>query len=153
MYFSTRHSAGPIQCPDSCIFRCCLSLTAKESCQKRDGDRLGFPVFPLEWHDPKSGEISSGYREKGYLPDAVVNFLALLGWNPGDDTEIMSMDELIKKFSFDHCSRAGAKFAFEKANGSTIHTFKRSQMKSLLSCSCLCLPKKVSTQQTSPPTI
>ena len=81
---------------------------------KRDGDKLGFPVFPLEWHDPKSGEISSGYREKGYLPEAVVNFLALLGWNPGDDTEIMNMDELIAKFSLDHCSKAGAKFAFEK---------------------------------------
>lgn len=81
---------------------------------KRDGDKLGFPVFPLEWHDPKSGEISSGYREKGYLPEAVVNFLALLGWNPGDDTEIMSMDELIGKFSFDHCSKAGAKFDYKK---------------------------------------
>ena len=65
---------------------------------KRDGDRLGFPVFPLEWHDPKSGEISSGYRESGYLPEAVINFLALLGWNPGNDQEVMSMDELIKLF-------------------------------------------------------
>ena len=81
---------------------------------KRDGDKLGFPVFPLEWHDPKSGEISSGYREKGYLPEAVVNFLALLGWNPGDDSELMSMDELISKFSFDHCSKSGAKFDFKK---------------------------------------
>ena len=86
----------------------------KGKLSKRDGDRLGFPVFPLEWHDPKSGDISSGYRESGYLPEAVVNFLALLGWNPGDDTEVMSMDELIEKFSFKHCSRAGAKFAFEK---------------------------------------
>lgn len=91
-----------------------LKPDGKGKLSKRDGDRLGFPVFPLEWHDPKSGEISSGYREKGYLPEAVVNFLALLGWNPGDDTEIMSMDELIKKFSLDHCSKAGAKFAFEK---------------------------------------
>ncbi|MDO4335694.1 MAG: glutamate--tRNA ligase [Bacteroidales bacterium] len=81
---------------------------------KRDGDKLGFPVFPLEWHDPASGEVSSGYREKGYLPEAVVNFLALLGWNPGDDSEIMSMDELISKFSFDHCSKAGAKFDYKK---------------------------------------
>ena len=81
---------------------------------KRDGDKLGFPVFPLEWHDPKSGEISSGYREKGYLPEAVVNFLALLGWNPGDDTEMMSMDELIAKFSFAHCSKSGAKFDYQK---------------------------------------
>ncbi len=82
---------------------------------KRDGDKLGFPVFPLEWHDPKSGEVSSGYRERGYLPQAVVNFLALLGWNPGDDTELMDMDELTRKFSFDHCSKAGAKFDYQKA--------------------------------------
>lgn len=81
---------------------------------KRDGDKLGFPVFPLEWHDPKSGEISSGYREKGYLPEAVVNFLALLGWNPGDDSELMDMKELVSKFSFDHCSKAGAKFDYQK---------------------------------------
>ena len=81
---------------------------------KRDGDKLGFPVFPLEWHDPKSGDVSSGYREQGYLPEAVVNFLALLGWNPGDDSEVMSMDELISKFSFDHCSKSGAKFDYNK---------------------------------------
>ena len=91
-----------------------LKPDGKGKLSKRDGDRLGFPVFPLEWHDPKSGEISSGYRESGYLPEAVVNFLALLGWNPGDDTEVMNMDELIAKFSLDHCSKAGAKFAFEK---------------------------------------
>ncbi len=81
---------------------------------KRDGDKLGFPVFPLEWHDPKTGDVSSGYREKGYLPEAVVNFLALLGWNPGDDTELMDMDTLIQKFSFEHCSKAGAKFDYKK---------------------------------------
>ena len=91
-----------------------LKPDGKGKLSKRDGDRLGFPVFPLEWHDPKSGEISSGYRESGYLPQAVINFLTLLGWNPGDDQEIMSMDELISKFSFEHCSKAGAKFDFEK---------------------------------------
>lgn len=91
-----------------------LKPDGKGKLSKRDGDRLGFPVFPLEWHDPKSGEISSGYREAGYLPQAVVNFLALLGWNPGDDTEIMSMQQLIEKFSLDHCSKSGAKFDFEK---------------------------------------
>jgi glutamyl-tRNA synthetase len=91
-----------------------LKPDGKGKLSKRDGDRLGFPVFPLEWHDPKSGEISSGYRESGYLPEAVVNFLALLGWNPGDDTEFMSMQELIEKFSLDHCSKSGAKFDFEK---------------------------------------
>lgn len=81
---------------------------------KRDGDKLGFPVFPLEWHDPKSDDVSSGYREQGYLPEAVVNFLALLGWNPGDDSEVMSMQELIDKFSFEHCSKSGAKFDYKK---------------------------------------
>lgn len=100
--------------PDFVHLPLLLKPDGKGKLSKRDGDRLGFPVFPLEWHDPKSGEISSGYREKGYLPEAVVNFLALLGWNPGDDTEIMNMDELIAKFSLDHCSKAGAKFAFEK---------------------------------------
>jgi glutamyl-tRNA synthetase len=81
---------------------------------KRDGDRLGFPVFPLEWRDPKSGEVSSGYRESGYLPEAVVNFLALLGWSPGNDRELMSMDELIRLFDLNHCSKSGAKFDYEK---------------------------------------
>lgn len=91
-----------------------LKPDGKGKLSKRDGDRLGFPVFPLEWHDPASGAVSAGYRESGYLPEAVINFLALLGWNPGDDTEIMSMEELIEKFSFDHCSRSGAKFAYDK---------------------------------------
>ena len=81
---------------------------------KRDGDRLGFPVFPLEWHDPKTGEISSGYRESGYLPEAVINFLALLGWNPGNDQEIMSLEELVNLFNLSHCSKAGAKFDYKK---------------------------------------
>lgn len=81
---------------------------------KRDGDRLGFPVFPLEWHDPKTGEVSSGYRESGYLPEAVINFLALLGWNPGTEQEILSMDELIRLFDLHRCSKAGAKFDYEK---------------------------------------
>ncbi|MCR5314254.1 MAG: glutamate--tRNA ligase [Bacteroidaceae bacterium] len=82
---------------------------------KRDGDKLGFPVFPLEWHDPKSGEISSGYREKGYLPEAVINFLALLGWNPGNDQELMSLDDMVKLFDLSKCSKNGAKFDYVKA--------------------------------------
>ena len=81
---------------------------------KRDGDRLGFPVFPLEWHDPKSGAVSSGFRESDYLPEAVINFLALLGWNPGDDVELMSMEELVKKFDLSKCSKAGARFDYKK---------------------------------------
>ncbi len=82
---------------------------------KRDGDRLGFPVFPLEWKDPKTQEISSGYRESGYLPEAVINFLAFLGWNPGTEQEIFSLEELIREFSFERCSKSGAKFDYEKA--------------------------------------
>lgn len=82
---------------------------------KRDGDRLGFPVFPLDWHDPKSGEISSGYRERGYFPEAVVNILALLGWNPGTEQEILSMDDLIRLFNIGHISKNGAKFNVDKA--------------------------------------
>jgi glutamyl-tRNA synthetase len=81
---------------------------------KRDGDRLGFPVFPLQWEDPKTKEISSGYRENGYLPEAVINFLALLGWNPGNDQEILSINELIELFSLERCSKSGAKFDYKK---------------------------------------
>lgn len=81
---------------------------------KRDGDRLGFPVFPLEWKDPKTGEISSGYREAGYLPEAVLNFLALLGWNPGNDQEVMSLEEMVKLFDLKRCSKSGAKFDYKK---------------------------------------
>ena len=81
---------------------------------KRDGDRLGFPVFPLEWKDPKTADVSSGYREAGYFPEAVINFLALLGWNSGTEQEIFSMDELIQLFSLDRVSKSGAKFDYEK---------------------------------------
>lgn len=82
---------------------------------KRDGDRLGFPVFPLQWTDPKTGEISSGYRESGYMPEAVVNLLALLGWNPGNNLELMSLTEMVDLFSLDRVSKHGAKFDQNKA--------------------------------------
>ena len=81
---------------------------------KRDGDRLGFPVFPLEWTDPSNGEVSSGYKEKGYYPEAFVNMLALLGWNPGTEQELFSMEELIHAFTMDHVHKAGARFDPEK---------------------------------------
>lgn len=81
---------------------------------KRDGDRLGFPVFPLEWIDPKTNDISSGYREQGYFPEAVVNFLALLGWHGSSDKELFTMGELIHEFSLDRVSKSGAKFDYEK---------------------------------------
>ncbi|HEU4496092.1 MAG TPA: glutamate--tRNA ligase [Flavobacterium sp.] len=81
---------------------------------KRDGDKLGFPVFPLEWKDPESGETSSGYREKGFLPAAVINFLALLGWSPGTDQELFALDELVSLFDLGRVHKAGAKFDPEK---------------------------------------
>jgi len=81
---------------------------------KRDGDKMGFPVFPLDWTDPTTGEKSSGYREKGFFPEAVVNFLALLGWNDGTDQELFSLEELAEKFDLNRVHKAGAKFDPEK---------------------------------------
>ncbi len=81
---------------------------------KRDGDRLGFPVFPLQWRDPETGNISSGYREQGYFPEAFVNMLALLGWNPGTEQEIFSMHELIDTFTIQRVNKAGAKYDHDK---------------------------------------
>jgi glutamyl-tRNA synthetase len=82
---------------------------------KRDGDRLGFPVFAMDWADPKTKETTTGFRERGFLPESFVNLLALLGWNDGTDTEIFSLDELVQKFSIDRVHKAGAKFDYEKA--------------------------------------
>ena len=90
-----------------------LKPDGKGKLSKRDGDRLGFPVFPLVWEN-KDGETYSGYREDGYLPEAVVNFLALLGWNPGTEQEIFSLEELVSLFSLENCSKSGAKFNYEK---------------------------------------
>ena len=92
-----------------------LKPDGKGKLSKRDGDRLGFPVFPLEWHDPKTGEVSNGFREQGYFPEAVINFLALLGWNPGTEQELFTMDELIEQFDIEKCSKAGARFDYKKA--------------------------------------
>lgn len=91
-----------------------LKPEGKGKLSKRDGDRLGFPVFPLEWHDQKSGEVSAGFREQGYFPEAVINFLALLGWNPGTERELYSLDELCQMFDITKCSKAGAKFDYKK---------------------------------------
>ena len=91
-----------------------LKPEGKGKLSKRDGDRLGFPVFPLEWHDPKTGEGSSGYRESGYFPEAVINFLAFLGWNPGTEREMYSIDELAELFDITKCSKAGARFDYQK---------------------------------------
>jgi len=93
-----------------------LKPTGKGKLSKRDGDKLGFPVFPLEWKDPKTEEISSGYRESGYFPEAVINMLVLLGWNPGkgSEQEIFNLAELIEQFSLEKVSKAGARFDFDK---------------------------------------
>ncbi len=98
---------------------------------KRDGDKLGFPVFPLDWTDPVSGEKSSGYREKGYYPETVLNFLALLGWNDGTDQEIFSLDELIEKFDLSRVHKAGAKFDPEKNKWFNQHYLKLQSNSSL----------------------
>ena len=91
-----------------------LKPDGKGKLSKRDGDRLGFPVFPLEWHDPKTGEVSNGFREQGYFPEAVINFLALLGWNPGTEQEMFTLDELVEQFDISKCSKAGARFDYQK---------------------------------------
>lgn len=82
---------------------------------KRDADKMGFPIFPLNWNDPQTKELSIGYREAGYLPDALINFLAFLGWNPGTEQEIFSMEELIEAFTIERIGKAGAKFDIHKA--------------------------------------
>lgn len=94
---------------------------------KRDGDRLGFPVYAMNWTDPKTGETTRGFREMGYLPEAFINMLALLGWNDGTEQEIFSLDELIEKFSIERISKAGAKFDFEKAKWFNHEYIKRSE--------------------------
>ena len=91
-----------------------LKPTGKGKLSKRDGEKGGFPVFPLEWKDPVSGEISPGYREEGYLPKGCINMLALLGWNPGTEQELFSMDELIKEFQLEKVGRSGSRFDPEK---------------------------------------
>jgi len=92
-----------------------LKPDGKGKLSKRDGDRLGFPVFPLEWKNPETGEISSSYKESGYFPEAFINILAFLGWNPGTEQEIFSMDELIETFSLERVVKAGSRFDPEKA--------------------------------------
>lgn len=91
-----------------------LKPDGKGKLSKRDGDRLGFPVFPLEWQDPKTGEVSNGFREQGYFPEAVVNFLALLGWNPGTEQELFSLQELVEQFDIAKCGKSGARFDYQK---------------------------------------
>ncbi len=98
---------------------------------KRDGDRLGFPVFAMDWTDPKTNETTIGFRERGFLPEAFVNLLAMLGWNDGSDNEIFTIDELIEKFSMDRVHKGGAKFDYEKAKWFNHEWIKKSEARSL----------------------
>ena len=91
-----------------------LKPVGKGKLSKRDGDQLGFPVFPLAWKDPETGDVSRGYREDGYLPDGFINMLSLLGWNPGTEQEIFSMEQLIESFSLDRVGKSGSRFDPEK---------------------------------------
>jgi len=99
---------------------------------KRDGDRLGFPVFAMNWTDPKSNDLTKGFRELGFLPEAFVNMLAMLGWNDGTDQEIFTIDELIQKFSMERVHKGGAKFDFDKAKWFNHEWIKRSSAEKLM---------------------
>lgn len=98
---------------------------------KRDGDRLGFPVYAMNWNDPKTGDVTKGFKELGFMPEAFVNLLAMLGWNDGTDKEIFTLEELISSFSVDRISKAGAKFDFEKAKWYNHEWIKNASAESL----------------------
>jgi glutamyl-tRNA synthetase len=100
---------------------------------KRDGARLGFPVYAMSWLDEKTGELTPGFRELGFLPEAFLNLLVMLGWNDGTDNEIFTLDELIEKFSIERINKAGAKFDFEKAKWFNSEWIKRSDARRLKS--------------------
>jgi glutamyl-tRNA synthetase len=99
---------------------------------KRDGDKLGFPVFAMNWTDPKTGELTAGFRERGFLPEAFINMLAMLGWNAGTEQEIFTIEELIQQFSIERVHKGGAKFDFEKAKWFNHEWIKRSSNERLL---------------------
>ena len=109
-----KHLDGKTQCLNFAHLPLLLKPEGKGKLSKRDGDRLGFPVFPLEWKDPKTAEVSSGFRESGYFPEAVINFLALLGWNPGTEQELFTLEELVNAFDITKCSKSGARFDYQK---------------------------------------
>jgi glutamyl-tRNA synthetase len=109
---------------------------------KRDGDRLGFPVYAMNWNDPKTGDITKGFKELGFMPEAFVNLLAMLGWNDGTDKEIFTLAELIESFSIERISKAGAKFDFEKAKWYNHEWIKKSSAQSLESSIRIALEEK-----------
>jgi glutamyl-tRNA synthetase len=98
---------------------------------KRDGDRLGFPVFAMDWTDPQTGETTTGFKERGFLPEAFVNLLVMLGWNDGTDNEIFTLDEMVEKFSMERVHKGGAKFDYEKAKWYNHEWIKKSGVSSL----------------------
>ena len=110
-----RYLFGKDNMPAWAHFPLILKPDGNGKLSKRDSDRLGIPIFAMDWKDPASGEIISGFREKGFLPEAFVNMLAVLGWNDGTEQEIILFEELIEKFSIDRVHKAGAKFNYEKA--------------------------------------
>jgi glutamyl-tRNA synthetase len=110
-----------------------LKPTGKGKLSKRDGDKLGFPVFPLEWKDPKSREVSRGYKEDGYFPEAMVNFLAFLGWNPGTKQELFSLEELTKAFELERVNKSGARFDPEKIKWFNHHYMQKQSSDKLAS--------------------
>jgi glutamyl-tRNA synthetase len=99
---------------------------------KRDGDKLGFPVFAMNWTDPKTGELTEGFRERGFLPEAFINMLAMLGWNAGTEQELFSLEELVEQFSIERVHKGGAKFDFEKAKWFNHEWIKKSSGERLL---------------------
>ncbi|MCG2610401.1 glutamate--tRNA ligase [Flavobacterium sp. SM15] len=125
------YTAFDWQAPEFAHLPLILKPVGNGKLSKRDGDKLGFPVFPLDWNDPISGETSSGYREKGFFPEAVVNFLALLGWNDGTDQELFSLEELVQKFDLGRVHKAGAKFDPEKNKWFNQHYLKLQSDESL----------------------
>src|SRR5258705_3045352 len=110
-----------------------LILGPNGKLSKRDGAKYGFPVFAMNWTDPKTNELTEGFKEKGFLPEAFINLLALLGWNDGTDQEIFTKDELIEKFSIERVHSGGAKFDYEKAKWFNHEWIKRAQVRSLRS--------------------
>ncbi len=119
-----------------------LKPTGKGKLSKRDGDKMGFPVFPLLWTDPETGDISRGYREDGYFPEAFINLLALLGWNAGNDQEFFSMNELIENFSLDRVVKSGARFDPEKAKWFNRHYLQQKSAEELATLFMPILAKK-----------
>ncbi len=109
-----------------------LKPNGKGKLSKRDGDRLGFPVYAMRWTDPKTGAVTDGFKESGFLPEAFLNMLALLGWNDGTEQELFSLDELVDKFSLDRIHKGGAKFDYEKALWFNHHYIKDSSAEALL---------------------